>query len=90
MKFEQFLNEQNLEEYNQTLSFKVETTLRSKNLEYKKERTDTYIDFILSDGRIVRSKNDGTVELVNGGKVEKSKHTLDISLIPTIVNELLK
>lgn len=64
MNFQQFLDEQLLQEAPSTSHGKVESALRSLNLEYKNDRSDTGRAFYLDKGYIVISYNNGKVELL--------------------------
>lgn len=94
MKFEVFL-EQDLHEAPTTAHSKVESALRSLNLKYKTDRSDTGRAFYLDKGYILISMNSGSIILnkrfIKGAVGEiAAKDVLDSSKILGNVEELLK
>lgn len=92
MKFSDFLNEMNLDEGVSTVHGKVEMSLRELDLKYKTETENTGKLFVLDNGFVVVSRNNGNVSLHRQGiKGEiASVKTLDFNKIRELVTNMLK
>lgn len=89
MKFQQFM-EQYLQEAPSTHHGKVESALRSLNLNYKNDRTDTARAFYLNDGYIVMSYNSGLIKLLNRTKVVDKFQEFDDSKLIKKVTDMIE
>lgn len=93
MKFQEYLAEQEhqLNEYLATPIAKVEMCLRSDNIKYKKEKTDTHYDLAFDDGHILRVNNSGSIQLLDKDEKELAKEDITkFSNIPSAVANILK
>lgn len=70
MSFQEFLSER------ATSHGQVETVVRSLNLDYKTEKSDTSVTYVLKDDKRIVSYNTGKIEIIDKDKVIS---TIDVS-----------